>query len=68
MAHSGGEDGGDGLQIWKVAANILSKQSRTTDKVWSSSLGVRREADNSSPQKISLLLYATQSLEIDRLF
>jgi hypothetical protein len=25
-------DGGDGLQIWRVAANILTKQSRTADK------------------------------------
>jgi hypothetical protein len=33
-------DGGGGLQIWRVAANILNKQSRTADKVWSSSLGV----------------------------
>jgi hypothetical protein len=42
-------DGGDGLQIWRVAANILNKQSRTADKGWSSSLGVGREANNSSP-------------------
>jgi hypothetical protein len=28
-------DGGDGLQIWRLAANILNKQSRTTDKGWS---------------------------------
>jgi hypothetical protein len=41
--------GGDGLQIWRVATNILNKQSRTTDKGWSSSLGVGRGADNSSP-------------------
>jgi len=26
--------------IWKVAANILNKQSRTADKRWYSSLGV----------------------------
>jgi hypothetical protein len=26
------EDGGDALQIWRVAANILNKQSRTADK------------------------------------
>jgi hypothetical protein len=32
--------GGDGLQIWRVAANILTKQSRTADRGWSSSLGV----------------------------
>jgi len=25
-------DGGDGLQMWRVAANILNKQSRTADK------------------------------------
>jgi hypothetical protein len=24
-------DGGDGLQMWKIAANILNKQSRTAD-------------------------------------
>ena len=28
--------------IWRVAENILNKQSRTTDKGWSSNLGVRR--------------------------
>jgi len=26
------KDGGDGLQIWRVAANILNNQSRTVDK------------------------------------
>jgi hypothetical protein len=31
-------DGGGGLQLWKVAANMLNKQSRTGDKE-SSSLG-----------------------------
>jgi hypothetical protein len=25
-------DGGDGLQIWRLAANIWNKQSRTADK------------------------------------
>ena len=34
--------------IWRVAANILNKQSRTADKGWSSSLGVGQGADNSS--------------------
>jgi hypothetical protein len=29
--------GGDGLQIRRVAANILNKQSWTADKSWSSS-------------------------------
>jgi hypothetical protein len=31
---------GDGLQIWRVAANILNKQSRTAERGLSSSLGL----------------------------
>jgi hypothetical protein len=41
--------------IWRVAANISNKQSRTADKGWSSSLGVWRGADNCSPLKLTLL-------------
>jgi hypothetical protein len=39
----------DGLQIWRVAANILNKQAWTADNGCSSKLGVGREANNSSP-------------------
>jgi hypothetical protein len=35
--------------IWRVVANILNKQLRSADKGWSSSLGVGRSANNSSP-------------------
>jgi hypothetical protein len=35
-------DGEDGFQIWRVAANISNKQSRTTGKGWSSNLRVLR--------------------------
>jgi hypothetical protein len=45
-------DGGDGLQIWRVALNILNGQSRTADKAWSN-LGVERGA-NISPLKEQL--------------
>jgi hypothetical protein len=48
MARPRVADGGDALQFWREAANILNKQSRTADKGWSSSLGVGRRA-NSSP-------------------
>ena len=41
--------------IRKVAAIILSKQSRTANKGWSYSLGFGRDANNSSPQKLVLL-------------
>jgi hypothetical protein len=40
-------DGRDALQVWRVAANILNKQSRTADRGWSSSFGVARGAKNS---------------------
>jgi hypothetical protein len=40
---------GEYYAIWREAANILNKQSRTADKGSSSSLGVGRGANNSSP-------------------
>jgi hypothetical protein len=49
MARPQVADGRDSLQIWRVAANILNKQSRTADKGWFSSLGVGLEANNCSP-------------------
>jgi hypothetical protein len=48
MACPQAADGGDGLQIWRVAANIFNKQWRTAEKGWSSSLGVGHGASNSS--------------------
>jgi hypothetical protein len=35
MARPQVADGGDGLQIWRVAAIILNKQLRTADMGWS---------------------------------
>jgi hypothetical protein len=40
MARSQVADGGDGLQIWRVAANILNMQSRTADKGGTSAWGL----------------------------
>ena len=37
--------------IWSVAVNKLNKQSRTADNRWSSSFGVGRGSNNSSPWK-----------------
>jgi hypothetical protein len=45
----------NGLQIWKVAVNVLNKQSRTADKGWSCSLGVGRGANNSSRSRRPVL-------------
>lgn len=37
------------LQLWRLAENILNKQSRKADKGWSFRLGVGRRANNHSP-------------------
>jgi hypothetical protein len=37
-----------GLQIWKVATNILNEQLRRAEKGWYYSLGVGSGANNSS--------------------
>ena len=43
------------VEGWRVAGNILNKQSRTVDKRWPSSLEVGRGANNSSLLKRILL-------------
>jgi hypothetical protein len=48
MARTEVADGGDALQFWRAAANILNKQSRTAENGWFSSLGLGRGA-NPSP-------------------
>jgi hypothetical protein len=48
VARSQVADVGDGLQIWRVAANILNKQLWTDDSGWSSSRGVGCGASYSS--------------------
>jgi hypothetical protein len=40
MVHPEVEDGGDALHIWRVAANILNKQSQTAKKGLSSRWGL----------------------------
>jgi hypothetical protein len=42
MARPQVADKGDGFQIWRVAANILNKQSRTAEREWPSTLVVGR--------------------------
>jgi hypothetical protein len=43
------ENRGDGIQIWKGTASILSKVRMKGNKGWSSHLGVRFDANNPSP-------------------
>jgi hypothetical protein len=48
MARSWAEDGGDGLQIWMAAGNILKRQSQIADEGRSSRFGVGHGSNNSS--------------------
>jgi hypothetical protein len=61
--HVAGE--GDGLQMWRVAANILNKQSRTADRGWPSSLGIGRGL-RTSKHKENFLRNFLQTLVQDR--
>jgi hypothetical protein len=63
-------DGGDGLQIWRVAADILNKQSQTEDRGWPSSLGVGRGGLTPPPPVKPLIYYETytRSSDQDRFF
>jgi hypothetical protein len=68
MARPRVEDGGDGLHMWRVAANILNKQSWTADKGWSSSLWVGRGANNSSLLKTICYEMLRRASELDEFF
>jgi hypothetical protein len=62
MARPQVADEGNALEVWRVAANILNKQSQIADKGQSFSLGFGCGANKSSPHKISLLRKITRSL------
>jgi hypothetical protein len=51
-----------------VAANTLNKQSRTADKGLSSSLGVGRGANNSSPKKLPSYESFKKTSDLDGFF
>jgi hypothetical protein len=55
MARPRVADGGDGLQIWRVAASILNKQSWRPTRVIFQLWSLGEEANNVSPQKDGLL-------------
>jgi hypothetical protein len=53
MARPQVADGGNTLQVWRVAANILNKQSRTPDKggppAWGLGVGLTTPHRKKSP-------------------
>jgi hypothetical protein len=54
-------DGRDGLQIWRVATNILNKQLWTAENGWSFSFEVGCEVKDSLKEAFYRLLYRTVS-------
>jgi hypothetical protein len=40
-------DGSDDLQMWSVAANLLSRQASTDDKGWSFGMGIESQPNSS---------------------
>jgi hypothetical protein len=62
MARPQVADGGDALQVWRVAANILNKQSRTADKGGPPAWGLGVGPTTPHPKKISLLRKIRRSL------
>jgi hypothetical protein len=53
MARPQVSNGGDGLQIWRVAANILNKQSRTAGSPLADSSTLKMEAIRSSETSVN---------------
>jgi hypothetical protein len=67
IAHPQVEDGVDVFHIWRVAANIFYKQSRTADKGCSSSLRAESELITRHCKKISLLQNVKKGLGIQQI-
>jgi hypothetical protein len=62
MARPQVADGGNGLQIRRVGANILNKQSGKADGGWASSLGVGQGPTTPHRKTSHLLRNITESL------
>jgi hypothetical protein len=60
-------DGGDGLQMWRVAANIFSKQLWMPNKGWPSKLGVGKGSNNKLTIKNQLVI-KRYTLKLDGFF
>jgi hypothetical protein len=66
MARPQVADGGDALQLWVVAANILNKQLLKADKRWSSCLWAGCGANSFSPYKKACYENVQEALDVDR--
>jgi hypothetical protein len=60
--------GGDDLQIWRVAANTLNKQSRTSGKGCFSNLGLGQGVNNPFPKNLTFYKMLHRGSNLDRFF
>jgi hypothetical protein len=65
MAHSQIADG-DGLQIWRVTANVLNKHLQTADEGWSFSLGLAEGLTTHHRKKSACYEVSHKASELDR--
>jgi hypothetical protein len=68
MARPEVEVGKDGLQIWKVSANILNMQSRTAENGWSTIFFSLDVGLRSHCKKIALLQNYTKGIGFGEFF
>jgi hypothetical protein len=59
-------DGGDSIQVWRVAANIVNNQSRTAHKGWFSSVGVGEKLTPHHNEISYEMLHKPTGLELSR--
>jgi hypothetical protein len=52
------------LQIWRAAANIMNKQSRTADNGWSSSLGLNDMLSTPNHKNLTILQNISQGFRL----
>jgi hypothetical protein len=64
MARPQVPDGRNGLQIWRVATDILNKQSWTAKKGWSSSLGLGVGLTTPHHKKLSYYENSQEALDM----
>jgi hypothetical protein len=61
-------DGGDSLQMCRIAANILNKQSQTASRRWCSSLGVGQKITIPNCKKPASHEMLNMASDLDRFF
>jgi hypothetical protein len=57
-------DGGDGIQVWRTAADILNNQSGTSNKGLSSSLRIVRDVDGGQQFFTIIIQHVTYCLRV----